>query len=145
MLGRTASSSFAHDFWKWWFDGRGKCKFLYRSEFYTHEYKNHDFEPENSLLNICIQIKWTYETPFETWTYMTKNCPSWKSPLKIEIFLSQILIIRDIQNLPRYICFWGWQKGWYILKKKKLRITKVVKIQDGRQSWPPNFSWYKIN
>ena len=58
--------------------------------------------------------------------YMTKNCPSWKSreqppehpppthPPKIEIFLSQILIIRDIQNLPLYICFWGWQKGWNI-------------------------------
>ena len=66
MLGRTATSSIAHDFWKSRFWGRGKCKLLYRSEFYTHEYKNHHSEPEIYLLNICIQIKWTYETLFET-------------------------------------------------------------------------------
>ena len=55
---------------------------------------------------------------------MTKSFPSWKSrehplPPKKEIFLSQLLIIRDIQNLPLYICFWGWQKGWNIVKQGK--------------------------
>ena len=28
---------------------------------------------------------------------------------------------------------------------KKIRITKVVKIQDGRQLWSKIWSWYKIN
>ena len=28
---------------------------------------------------------------------------------------------------------------------KSLRITKVVKIQDGRQLWSKICSWYKIN
>ena len=67
--------------------------------------------------------------------YMTKSCPSWTSPppkkKKIEIFLSQLLIISDIQNLPLYICFWGWQKGWNILKK----ITYHQSCQNPR--WPP--------
>ena len=68
--------------------------------------------------------------------YMTKSCPSWKSmktPLqeKQNFFLSQLLIIRDIQNLPLYIwiCFWGWQKGWNILKKTvspKLSKSKMA-------------------
>ena len=76
--------------------------------------------------------------------YLTKSCPSWKSrerppPQKkkkkkniyLEIFLSQLLIIRDIQNLPLYICFWGWQKRWNILKK----ITYHQSCQNPR--WPP--------
>ena len=29
--------------------------------------------------------------------------------------------------------------------KKKLRVTKVVKIQDGHQLWSKICSWYKIN
>ena len=36
-----------------------------QKQIYTHEYKNHHSEPEN-YLNIGIQIKWTYETLFET-------------------------------------------------------------------------------
>ena len=35
----------------------------------------------------------------------------WKTSRKIEIFLSQLLIIRDIQNLPLDICFEDDKKG----------------------------------
>ena len=40
-----------------------------------------------------------------------------KTSQKVEIFLSQILIIRDIENLPLDVCFWGWQKRLNKLKK----------------------------
>ena len=60
--------------------GRGKYKFLYRSKFYTHEYKNHHSEPEIYLLNICIQIKWTYKTLFETWTNIWRKVAPHENP-----------------------------------------------------------------
>ena len=49
-----------------------------------------------------------------------------KNKPKSEISLSQLLNIRNIQNLPMQ------------LVKISLRITKDVKIQDGRQSWLKN-------
>ena len=43
----------------------GNIKFFYRIEFYTHEHKIHQSEPENYSLTICIQIKLIYVTVFE--------------------------------------------------------------------------------
>ena len=47
---------------------------------YTHEYKNHHSEPENYLLNICIQIKWTYEKLIETWTNIWRKVAPHDNP-----------------------------------------------------------------
>ena len=47
-----------------------------QKQIYTHEYENHHSEPDIYLLNIGIEIKWTYETLFETFflnEYMTKK------------------------------------------------------------------------
>ena len=126
----------------------GNVNFFTEAKFYTHECKNHHSEPENNLLNICIQVKWTYETLLRLKQIYDKKLPFMKiqktSPLppppppppkkknkKNEIFLTQLLIIRDIQNLTLYICFWGWQKEWNILKK----ITYHQSCQNPR--WQP--------
>ena len=57
-----------------------------------------------------------------------------KNNPKIEIPLSQHLIIRDMQNLRLDIGFL-WMKNTMKLVKIPLRITIDVKIQDGRQLW----------
>ena len=91
------------DFWE-----GGNVKFFvffYRSEFYTHEHKNQHSVPENYPLTICIQINDFFFIIIKS---VTKSCPWWKSgkaSQKIEISLSQLLIIRDIQNLHLDICF----------------------------------------
>ena len=57
----------------------------------------------------------------------------WKNKQKIEMSLSQLLIFRDIQNLPLDMLL--WMTNTMKLVKILLRITKDVKIQDGRQLW----------
>ena len=61
------------------------------------------------------------------------------APPKIEFFLYQLLIIRDTKKnyLYRYV-FEDDKKGEIL--KKNVRITKIVKIQDGRQLWSKNCS-----
>ena len=81
---------------------------------------------------------------------MTKSCPSWKSreqsptpTKKLEICLSHLLIIRDVKiYLYTYVLEDDKKDEMFL---KKLRITTVVKIQDGRQLWSKICSWYKIN
>ena len=76
---------------------------------------NHS-EPQNHLPIICIQhvqTKLISGTLFETLATIWRKIAPHENPEnkpKIEIFLSQLLIIRDIQNLPLDVCFRGWQK-----------------------------------
>ena len=57
----------------------------------------------------------------------------WKNKPKSEISLSQLLITRDLQN--KHLDMFWWMKITMKLVKISLRITKDVKIQDGRQLW----------
>ena len=56
-----------------------------------------------------------------------------KNKPKSEISLSQLLNIRNIQNLP--LDMFLWMMNAMQLVKISLRITKDVKIQDGCQFW----------
>ena len=85
--------------------------FFYRSELCTHEHKSHHSEPENYSLTLCTQIMLIYGTVLR---YDNQICVEklplakiWKNKPKIEIPLSKLLIIRDIQNSPLDICFGG--------------------------------------
>ena len=62
---------------------------------------------------------------------------------KLEKSSSQLLIIRDIQIYLLIYVFEVNKKDETSLKK--IRITKVVKIQNGRQLWSKDRSWYKIS
>ena len=57
-----------------------------------------------------------------------------KNKPKSEIALSQLLNIRNIQNLYMFL----WMTNAMQLAKISLRITKDVKIQDGHQLWLKN-------
>ena len=46
--------------------GGGDVNFFTEANFILMNTKNHHSEPENYLLDICIQIKMTYENLFET-------------------------------------------------------------------------------
>ena len=59
---------------------------------------------------------------------------------KIEVSLSQRLIIKAIQNLP--LDMFLWMTNTMKLVKISLCITKDLKIQDGRQSWQKSCSRY---
>ena len=90
----------------------GNVKFFYRSEFYTHEHKIHPSEPENYLLTICIYTKSIYGTVFEIWSIYVEKLPFMKirkNKPKSEISWSQLLNIRNIQNLHLDVCFCGWR------------------------------------
>ena len=110
MHGRAAAPYIMHDVYKkkaglW---GRGKCKVFYRRKFYNHENKNHHSELENCPLTICIQIKLIYGMVLRYNQICDEKLPLVKireNKHKIEISLSQLLIIRDIRNVPIDICF----------------------------------------
>ena len=55
-----------------------------------------------------------------------------KNKPKIEISISHLLIVSDIQNLPLYVLR---TTNTMKLVKMSLRNTKDVEIQDGRQLW----------
>ena len=57
-----------------------------------------------------------------------------KNKPKSEISLSQLLNIRNIQKFTSRYMFL-WMRNAMQLVKISLRITKDVKIQDGRQLW----------
>ena len=66
------------------------------------------------IIRICnVEMKIWGFTPssgaFSKWLSRKKNT---ENP-KIEISVSQHLIITDIHNLSLDICFWGWQIQWY--------------------------------
>ena len=67
---------------------------------------------------------------------MTKSCPSWKSgktTKKGNFLISASNYQRYTKFTSRYM-FW-WMTNTMKLVKISLRITKDVKIQDGRQLW----------
>ena len=96
-------------------------------------FTNHHSESENCLLIICIQMNLVYGAFF----LRHKQIYDEKLPLmkiqktseKIKKIVIQLLIIRDIQNLPLDIFFWWWRKGWNKLKKyvsPKLSKSKMA-------------------
>ena len=98
----------------------GKCKVFYRSEFYTHKHEIHQSEPENYSLTICIHTKLIYGTVFEIWSNLCRKVAPPENPEnkpKSEISLSQLLNIRNIQNLPLDICLCGWRNAMQLVKK----------------------------
>ena len=66
MLGRTATSSIAHDFENNDFGVGRNVNFFTEANFILMNTKLTNLNQKNYLLNICIQIKWAYETLFET-------------------------------------------------------------------------------
>ena len=88
----------------------GNVKFFYRSKFFTDEHKIHQSEPENYPLTICINTKLIYGTVFEIWSNLCRKiapCENPENKPKGQISVSQLLIIRNIQNLPLDIYFCG--------------------------------------
>ena len=137
MQGRTAAPYIMHNFQKLRFWGRGKCKVFYRSEFYTHEHKIHQSEPENNPLTICIKIKLIYWTVFEIKSNLLRKVAPRENPekqaKKWNFLISAFNYQRYTKFTSRYM-FW-WMTNTMKLVNISLRITKVFKIQDGRQLW----------
>ena len=73
---------------------------FYRSEFYIHDHKIHHSEPEHYPLTICIQIQLIYGTFLRYNQICEEKLPLVKirkKKSKLEISLSQLVIIGDIQ------------------------------------------------
>ena len=113
------------------FGVRGNVKFLTEA--------NLILSIRNCLLIICIQITLIYGTVFEIKMNIWRKvalCENRINKPKIEISLSHLPTIRDIQN---YLQIYVFEDDKYDeICSKKLRITKDVKIQDGRQLWLKN-------
>ena len=60
----------------------GNVKFFYRREFYTHEHKIHESEPENYPLTICIYTKLIYGVVYEIWSNLCRKVAPRENPEK---------------------------------------------------------------
>ena len=115
----------------------GNVKFFYRSEFYTHEHKIHQSEPENYPLTICIYTKLIYGTVFEIWSNLCRKVAprenTEKQAKKGNFLISASKYQKYTKFTSRYMFL--WMTNAMQLVKISLHITKDVKIQDGRQLW----------
>ena len=63
------------------------------------------------IIRICVEMK--FEDSLPLLAHFQCGCPEENAEKpKIEISVSQHLIITDIHNLSLDICFWGWQIQW---------------------------------
>ena len=59
-------------------------------------------------------LRWKFEDALPLLAHFQNGCPEENAEKpKIEISVSQNLIITDIHNIPLDICFWGWQIRLY--------------------------------
>ena len=65
------------------------------------------------IIRIC-NVEMKFEDSLPLLAHFQNGCPEENAEKpKIEISVSQHLIITDIHNLSLYICFWGWKIRWY--------------------------------
>ena len=122
----------------------GNVKFFYRSEFYTHEHKIHQSEPENYPLTICIYTKLIYGTGVEIWSNLCRKvAPHEKQAKKWNFLISASKYQKYTKFTSRSMFL--WMTNAMQLVKISLRITKDIKIQDGRQLWLKNRFQYQAS
>ena len=128
-------------------------KFFYRSEFYTHEHKIQQSEPENYLLTICIHTKLIYGTVLR----YDQSCveklpppppppPPRENPEKQAKTWNFLISASKYQKYTKFTSryMFLWMTNAMQLVKMSLRITKDVKIQDG-QLWLKNRFRYQAS
>ena len=118
----------------------GNVKFFYRSEFYTHEHKNHQSEPEIYPLTICIYTKLIYGTVFEIWSNLCRKVAPRENPEKQTKKWNFLISVSKYQKYTKFPSryMFLWMTNAIQLVKVSLHIIKDVKIQDGRQFWLEN-------
>ena len=118
-----------------------------RSEFYTHEHKIHQSEPENYLLTICIDTKSIYGTVFEIWSNLCRKVAPRENPEKQAKKWNFLMSASKYQKYTKFTSryMFLWMTNAMQLVKISLRITKDVKIQDGRQLWLKNRFRYQAS
>ena len=125
----------------------GHIKFFYRSEFYTHEHKIHQSEPEDYPRTICIYTKLIYGTVFEMWSNLCRKVAPHDNPEKQAKKWNSLISASKYQKYTkftsRYMCLWLTNAMQWV--KISLRITKDVNIQDGRQLWFKNSFRYQAS
>ena len=108
----------------------GNVNFFYRSEFYTHEHKIHQSEPENYPLTICIKSSWYMERFLKYNQICDEKLPLVKirknKPKRGNFLISASNYQRYTKFTSRYM-FW-WMTNTMKLVKISLRTTKSVKI-----------------
>ena len=112
----------------------GNVKLFYKSEFYTHDYKIHQSEPENYPLTFCIYTKLIYVTVLRYDQICVEKLQLGqilKNKPKSEISASKYQ--KYTKFTSRYMFLWMMYAMQLV--QISLRITKDVKIQDGRQLW----------
>ena len=123
----------------------GNVKNFYRSESYTHEHKIHQSEPENYPLTICIYAKLIYGTVVEIWSNSCRQVAPRENPEKQAKKWNFLISASKYQKYTKFTSryMFLWKTNAMQLVKISLRITKDVKIQDGRQlSWKNRFRYY---
>ena len=125
----------------------GNVTFFYRSEFYTHKHKIHQSEPENYPLTICIYTKLIYGTVFEIWSNLCRKVGPRENPVKQAKNWNFLISASKYQKYTKFTSRYMFlsMTNAMQLVKISLRITKDVKIQDGRQLWLKNRFRYQAN
>ena len=103
-------------------------------------HKIHQSEPENYPRTVWIYTKLIYRTVSEIWSNLCRKVAPRENPEKQAkkwyFFISASKYKKYTKFTSRYMFLWTTKAMQLV--KISLRITKNVKIQDGRQLWLKN-------